>query len=68
MKAFWVGVIKGRWTGHRVLEFDGDPDDKDAPDCDYVIGPYADKTEAEEKAAIEENGTGMFHPFPGDPR
>lgn len=67
MRAYWVGVVKGRFQGHRVFEFDGDPYPKDVPDCDYVVGPYAytaaGKEEAEKRAKTEKNTTGTF----GDP-
>ena len=68
MKAFWVGVLKGKWQGHRVFEFDGDPEPQDTPDCDYVIGPYKKKKDAESRAKTERNWTGMFtDPFGPQP-
>ena len=68
VKAWWVGVLKGKWEGHRIFEFDGDPNPNDAPDCDYVIGPYENKVEAEKRAQTERNQTGMFRdPFGPQP-
>jgi hypothetical protein len=60
MKKYWVGVLKGRWEDHRVFEFQGDPEPSDAPDCDYVIGPFDTKAEAQVRAKAEHNKTGMF--------
>lgn len=66
--AFWVGVLKGKYTGHCVFESDVDPEPEDVPDCDYVIGPYKDKTAAEKRAVTERNQTGMFtDPFGPQP-
>lgn len=59
-KAWWVGVLKGKWDNHRVFEFEGDPEEKDCLDCDYVIGPFDKKEDAEKRAKTEHNQTGMF--------
>ena len=68
MKSFWVGVIKGQWDNHRVFEFNGEPEPKDCPDCDYVIGPFDNREEAEKRAKTEKNQTGMFRdPFGPQP-
>lgn len=67
-KAWWVGVLKGKWENHRVFEFDGDPEPSDCPDCDYVLGPFKEKKAAEARARTEHNQTGMFtDPFGPQP-
>jgi hypothetical protein len=65
---YWVGVRKDKYTGHDVIETEGEPQEKDYPQYDYTIGPFDDKEKAQERALIEENKTGMFHPFPGHER
>ena len=70
MKIYYVGVCKDKWTGHDVVEGESgkEVNETNYPQYDYMIGPYTDKTTAEDRARIEENKTGMFHPFPGHPR
>jgi hypothetical protein len=66
--SFWVGVLKGQWSNHRVFEFDGDPEPADCPDCDYVVGPFKNRADAEKRAISEHNQTGMFtDPFGPQP-
>ena len=65
---YWVGVLKSKWTDHKVFEFEGDPEPEDCPDCDYVIGPFTTKEAAEQRARVEHNQTGMFaDPFGPQP-
>lgn len=65
---WWVGVLKVKHTGHEVFSTSVDPEPEKYPQYDYVIGPFADKTAADKRAATEINGTGMFHAYPGHPR
>jgi len=70
MKEYFVGVRKDKWTGHDVVELEKGArvEEKDYPNYSYMVGPFTDKSKAEERALTEENKTGMFHPFPGHPR
>ena len=70
MRAWWVGVQKGKWSDHKVFEFDGDPEPTDTvcQGCDYVIGPFKNKEEAVKRAGTEHNQTGWFtDPFGPQP-
>ena len=65
---YWVGVLKGKYQTHEVFTCSGDPEPTGYPQYDYVIGPYNKRIDAETRAKLETNTTGMFHPYPGDPR
>ena len=63
---FWVGVRKGVFQDHDVIECDL-PTEKTHPQYDYVIGPYRNKEEAAKRSKTEQNRTGMFtDPFCND--
>jgi hypothetical protein len=57
---YWVGVLKGKYQGHDVIE-DNDPtEERYKQKYDYLVGPFDDREKAVARAATERNCAGTF--------